>query len=70
MIFNFFFVLFILGNDGFCHMNDSNVEIGFQIKGFVNVTSGDLRAARVAVAKHGPLSVGIDASHKSLSFYR
>ena len=70
MIFNFFSLLLILGNDGFCHMNDSNVEIGFQIKGFVNVTSGDLRAARVAVAKHGPLSVGIDASHKSLSFYR
>lgn len=58
-----------LGNDGFCHMNASNVEIGFQIRGFVNVTSGDLRAAKVAVAKHGPLSVGIDASHKSLSFY-
>jgi hypothetical protein len=23
----------------------------------------------VAIAKHGPVSVGIDASHKSLSFY-
>ena len=59
-----------LGNDGFCHMNDSNIEIGFQIKGYVNVTSGDLDAMKVAIAKHGPLSIGIDASHRSLSFYR
>lgn len=29
-----------LGNDGFCHMNESNIEIGLQIKGYVNVTSG------------------------------
>ena len=29
-----------LGNDGFCHMNDSNIEIGLKIKGYVNVTSG------------------------------
>ena len=59
-----------IGNDGFCHMNDSNVEIGFQIKDFVNVTSGDIHATKVALAKHGPLSVGIDASHRTLSFYR
>ena len=59
-----------LGNDGFCHMNDSNIEIGFQIKGYVNVTSGDLDAMKVALAKYGPLSIGIDASHRSLSFYR
>ena len=51
-------------------MNDSNVEIGFQIKDFVNVTSGDTHATKVALAKHGPLSVGIDASHRTLSFYR
>ena len=31
-----------LGNDGFCHMNASNIEIGLQIKGYVNVTSGIL----------------------------
>ena len=39
------------------------------LKGYVNVTSGDLQALKIAIAKHGPISVGIDASHKSLSFY-
>ena len=40
-----------------------------QLKGFVNVTSGDLNALKVALYKYGPISVGIDASHPSLSFY-
>ena len=35
----------------------------------MNVTSGSTDALKVAIAKHGPVSVGIDASHKSLSFY-
>ena len=39
------------------------------MSGYVNVTSGDLQALKVAMAKHGPISVAIDASHKSLSFY-
>ena len=34
-----------------------------------SVTANDLDALKVALAKHGPISVGIDASHKSLSFY-
>jgi len=37
--------------------------------GYVNVTSGDQTALKLAVVKHGPVSVGIDASHKTLSFY-
>ena len=40
-----------------------------QISGYVNVTSGSNEALRVAIAKHGPISVSIDAGHKSLSFY-
>ena len=35
----------------------------------MNETSGDLDALKVAIAKHGLVSVGIDAAHKSLSFY-
>jgi len=56
-----------LGQDGYCHFNQS--DIGLKIKGWVNVTSGDEDALKVAIAAHGPVSVAIDAAHKSLSFY-
>lgn len=38
------------------------------ITGYVNVTNS-VDALRAAIAAKGPISVGIDASHKSLSFY-
>jgi len=56
-----------LGQDGYCRLDKA--EMGFKIKGWVNVTSGDTDALKVAIAAHGPVSVAIDASHKSLSFY-
>ena len=56
-----------LGADGYCHME--NATIAASIKGYVNVTSGDLDALKVALFKHGPISVAIDAAHKSFSFY-
>jgi len=56
-----------LGADGYCHLE--NATIAAPIKGYVNVTSGDLDALKVALFKHGPISVAIDASHKSFSFY-
>nr|CAD7460086.1 unnamed protein product [Timema tahoe] len=56
-----------LGQDGYCHVNSVNLTA--PIKGFVNVTSGDNNALKVAVAKAGPISVSIDASHKTFSFY-
>lgn len=39
------------------------------ISGYVNVTSGDRDALKAAVALHGPISVAIDASHKTFAFY-
>ena len=35
----------------------------------MNVTSGSQEALKVAIASRGPVSVAIDAGHKSLSFY-
>jgi len=46
-----------------------NVSSTAQMKGFVNVTSGDIDALKAAISAHGPVSVAIDASHRSLSFY-
>lgn len=37
--------------------------------GFVNVTPRNINAMKVAMFKHGPISVAIDASHKTFSFY-
>ncbi|CAK9805575.1 Counting factor associated protein D [Anthophora plagiata] len=56
-----------LGEDGYCHID--NVKKTGKITGFVNVTSGDVNAMKIAIAKHGPISVAIDASHKTFSFY-
>jgi len=56
-----------LGQDGYCHID--NVTLTAKITGYVNVTSGDTDALKVAVAKHGPVSVAIDASRKTFSFY-
>jgi len=53
--------------DGYCKVK--NVTATAHMTGFVNVTSGDLDALKAAIAAHGPVSVAIDASHRSLSFY-
>ncbi|XP_017777460.1 PREDICTED: digestive cysteine proteinase 1 [Nicrophorus vespilloides] len=56
-----------LGQDGYCHVN--NVTLTAKITGYVNVTSGDENALKLALLKHGPISVAIDASPRSFSFY-
>jgi hypothetical protein len=53
--------------DGYCHID--NVTLTAKITGYVNVTSGDADALKVALVKHGPISVAIDASRKTFSFY-
>ncbi|XP_055350487.1 procathepsin L-like [Paramacrobiotus metropolitanus] len=58
-----------LGADGYCHYNSSNTVIGARIASYVNVTSGDEEALKMAIAVQGPTAVGIDAAHKSFSFY-
>lgn len=40
-----------------------------KITGFVNVTPRNPDALKLAIAKHGPVSVAIDASHKTFAFY-
>ena len=49
------------------HHVNSVVQVDAQ--GWVNVTSGSTEALKVAIASRGPVSVAIDAGHKSLSFY-
>lgn len=56
-----------LGQDGYCHID--KVPLVAPITGWVNVTQNDHEALKLAIIKHGPISVAIDASHKTLSFY-
>lgn len=56
-----------LGVDGKCH--DSKVDKKVQITGFYNVTSGDREALKHAVVNYGPVSVSIDASRPTFTFY-
>lgn len=50
-----------------CHYNES--EMTARMQGYVNVTSGDANALKVALFKQGPVAVSIDASHRSFVFY-
>lgn len=53
--------------NGYCHYNQSHFVA--KLSGYVNVTSGNVTALKAAIYKHGPVSVSIDASHKTFSFY-
>ncbi|XP_077991240.1 digestive cysteine proteinase 1-like [Glandiceps talaboti] len=56
-----------MGQNGICHYNAS--VIATTISNYTNVPSGDLKALKAALAKQGPVTVGIDASRPSFSFY-
>ena len=43
--------------------------MGAELTGYVNVTSGDISALKMAIATKGPVAVGIDAAHLSFAFY-
>lgn len=53
--------------DSYCHV--ANTTLVAPITGFVNVTSGDQNALKIALLKHGPISIAIYASLKTFSFY-
>jgi hypothetical protein len=52
--------------DGYCH---TNATVGAQLYGYVNVTPYDATALKTALVNHGPISIAIDAGHKSMVFY-
>lgn len=56
-----------LQQDGYCHFK--NASVGAVMTGYVNVTQSDALAVKTALTNEGPLSIGIDAAHKSLVFY-
>ena len=58
---------YVVFQDGYCHFEEA--KIGAKISNYVNVTSGDQNALKIAIATKGPTAVGIDASHKSFAFY-
>ena len=56
-----------LMQDGFCHADEA--ECGASISNWYNTPEGNVTALVYAIYEHGPISVAIDASHLSFSFY-
>lgn len=56
-----------LGVDGKCH--DKNTKKTVKISGFYNVTSNDPEALKHALVTYGPVTVAIDASRPTFTFY-
>ncbi len=53
--------------DGMCNSNRS--KCGASLSKFYNTPSGNVSALVTAIFEKGPISIAIDASHKSFSFY-
>ncbi|XP_025417805.1 digestive cysteine proteinase 1 [Sipha flava] len=58
-----------LSQDGFCHISNITNGDRTKITSFVNVTSNDEEALKIALFKKGPISIAIFAALKSFSFY-
>jgi hypothetical protein len=56
-----------LMQDGLCHVDQA--VCGVRISNWYNTPQGDVQALVQAVYEHGPISIAIDASHLSFSFY-
>ena len=56
------------GKEGRCRYTEE--AHGASASGFVDVPRGDENALKVAVATNGPVSIAIDASHKSFQMYK
>jgi len=52
---------------GYCRYEEA--APGAVLKGYVNVTSGDTNALKLALVNQGPISISINASPKSFTFY-
>ena len=53
--------------DSYCNVKES--RCGASISKFYNTPAGNVSALVMAIYEKGPISVAIDASHKSFSFY-
>jgi len=53
--------------NGYCQFDITNV--GATVTGYMDVPSGDESSLKSSVASEGPISVAIDASHRSFQFY-
>lgn len=56
------------GRDMKCHFDKKS--IGADDKGFFDIAEGDEEALKLAVATQGPISVAIDAGHRSFQLYK
>ncbi|KAK6042231.1 papain family cysteine protease, partial [Cooperia oncophora] len=57
-----------VGRDMKCHFKKS--DVGADDKGFVDLPEGDEEALKVAVATQGPISIAIDAGHRTFQLYK